>query len=156
MRYDNASFFGVEDKTVVLKKCGPSIGYETEAMNGRDAVLSRMSGAGGAYRVGGAEKVQGVAQCVGDLSGGQCQDCLTEAIGRLKSDCGTAVYGDMYLGKCYARYSTSGAHDYAQSNGSSHTEGEKTFALIIGLLAAIALLIIFLTFMRKIFGGTGK
>ncbi|XP_058186742.1 plasmodesmata-located protein 7 [Rhododendron vialii] len=156
VKYDNTSFFGVEDKTVVLKKCGPSVGYATEAMNGRDLVLGSMGGATGAYRVGGSADVQGVAQCVGDLNGGQCQDCLSEAIRRLKSDCGTAVYGDMYLAKCYARYSTSGAHGYSQSNDSSHTEGEKTFALIIGLLAGVALLIIFLTFIRKIFGGEGK
>lgn len=27
VKYDNASFLGVEDKTVVLKKCGPLTGY---------------------------------------------------------------------------------------------------------------------------------
>lgn len=38
----------------------------------------------------------------------------------------------------------------------SYSEGEKTFAIIIGLLAGVALLIIFLTFVRKVFGGNGK
>ncbi|KAL7192663.1 hypothetical protein ACSBR2_024477 [Camellia fascicularis] len=104
VKYDNTTFVGVEDKTVVLKKCGPSIGYDTGAMSGRDAVLGSMGGASGPYRVGGTGDVQGVAQCVGDLSTSECQDCLSEAIGRLKSDCGTAVYGDMFLAKCYARF----------------------------------------------------
>lgn len=131
MKYDNTSFFGVEDKTVVLKKCGPSVGYATEAMNGRDLVLGSMGGATGAYRVGGSADVQGVAQCVGDLNGGQCQDCLSEAIRRLKSDCGTAVYGDMYLAKCYARYSTSGAHGYSQSNGKYFTISEKNITKLL-------------------------
>ncbi|THG22058.1 hypothetical protein TEA_018043 [Camellia sinensis var. sinensis] len=153
VKYDNTTFLGVEDKTVVLKKCGPSIGYDTGAMSGRDAVLGSMGGASGPYRVGGTGDVQGVAQCVGDLSTSECQDCLSEAIGRLKSDCGTAVYGDMFLAKCYARYSTTGAHAYAKSNNSYHNEGEKTFAIIIGLLAGVALLIIFLTFLRKVFEG---
>lgn len=38
----------------------------------------------------------------------------------------------------------------------SSNEGEKTFAIIIGLLAGVALIIIFLTFMRKVFGEYGK
>ena len=89
---------------MVLKKCGPSIGYDDDAMSRRDAVLGALASSGGAYRVGGSGEVQGVAQCVGDLSLGECQDCVSEAIGRLKSDCGGAVYGDMFLAKCYARY----------------------------------------------------
>lgn len=157
VKYDNATFIGVEDKTVVMKKCAPSIGYDTDLINRRDAVLASLGGAGGTYRVGGSGDVQGVAQCVEDLSVGECQDCVVEAIGRLKSDCGGAVYGDMFLAKCYSRYSTSGAHGYVKSNhGDSHNDAEKTFAIIIGLLAGVALLIIFLTFLRKVSGGNGK
>ncbi|KAA8547695.1 hypothetical protein F0562_004124 [Nyssa sinensis] len=154
VKYDNATFLGVEDKTVVLKKCGPSIGYETEAMGRRDAVMAGLAGAGGPYRVGGTGDVQGVVQCVGDLNVSECQDCVSEAIGRLKSDCGTAVYGDIFLAKCYARYSTSGAPIYSKSHkDSSHDEATKTFAIILGLLAGVALIIIFLTFIiRKVFG----
>jgi hypothetical protein len=114
VKYDNATFLGVEDKTVVLKKCGPSIGYDTDAISRRDAVMASLSSAGGPYRVGGSGQIQGMAQCVGDLSLGECQDCVSDAIGRLKSDCGGAVYGDMFLAKCYARYQTGGDH---ASNG---------------------------------------
>lgn len=116
MKYDNATFLGVEDKTVVLKKCGPSVGYDTDAMSVRDAVFLGLTRTGGLYRAGGSGEVQGVAQCVGDLSLGQCQNCLSEAISRLKSDCGTAVYGDMFLAKCYARYSTGGAQIYTKNH----------------------------------------
>lgn len=38
----------------------------------------------------------------------------------------------------------------------SINEGEKTFAIIIGLLAGVALIIIFLAFLRKICEGGGK
>ncbi|XP_076894039.1 phenylalanine--tRNA ligase beta subunit, cytoplasmic-like [Bidens hawaiensis] len=65
------------------------------------------AGNGQYFRVGGSGSVQGVAQCVQDLSLSECQDCLSEAGGRLKSDCGAAACGDMYLGKCYVRYSGS-------------------------------------------------
>lgn len=157
VKYDNSSFLGVEEKTVVLKKCGPSVGYEEEAMGRRDAVLGALVGASGAYRVGGAGKVQGVAQCVGDLSGSECQDCIGEAIGRLKSDCGTADFGDMFLGKCYARYNTHGPPVFSKAHhDKSSGDGEKTFAIIIGLLAGVALVIIFLVFIRKVFEGSGK
>ncbi|KAJ9147255.1 hypothetical protein P3X46_029433 [Hevea brasiliensis] len=157
VKYDNTTFLGAEDKTVVLKKCGPSIGYDTDAMSVRDAVMAGLARAGGPHRAGGSGEVQGLAQCVGDLSLGQCQDCLSEAISRLKTDCGTGVYGDMFLAKCYARYSTGGAHVYTKThNDKSINESEKTFAIIIGLLAGVALIIIFLTFIRKVFGGSGK
>ncbi|XP_065858007.1 plasmodesmata-located protein 7 [Euphorbia lathyris] len=157
VKYDNTTFLGVEDKSVVLKKCGASIGYDTDAMGVRDAVLSGLGRTGGPYRAGGSGEVQGLAQCVEDLSFGECQDCLSEAISRLKSDCGTAVFGDMFLVKCYARYSTGGAHVYTKNHSDkSINEGEKTFAIIIGLLAGVALIIIFLAFIRKIFEGSGK
>lgn len=38
----------------------------------------------------------------------------------------------------------------------STNDGEKTFAIIIGLLAGVALLIIFLAFIRKVFEGPGN
>ncbi|PWA56397.1 plasmodesmata-located protein 7 [Artemisia annua] len=156
VKYDNTSFIGTEDKTIVMKKCAPSAGYDSEVMGRRDAMLASLGSAGGLYRVGGSNDVEGVAQCVGDLSNGKCQDCVMEAIDNLKSECGGAVFGDMFLGKCYARYSTSGAHAYARSHHGDHDEAEKTFAIIVGLLAGVALIIIFLTFMRKAFGRNGK
>ncbi|KAL6285150.1 hypothetical protein ACE6H2_009540 [Prunus campanulata] len=157
IKYDNTSFLGVEDKTVVLKKCGPSIGYDTDGMGRRDSVLAALVGSSGPYRVGGSGEVQGLAQCVGDLSLSECQDCVSEAIGRVKSECGGAVYGDMFLAKCYARYSTGGSNSYSKGHhDKSINDSEKTFAVIIGLLAGVALLIVFLTFVRKVFGGNGK
>lgn len=40
--------------------------------------------------------------------------------------------------------------------GKSGNGGEKTFAIIIGLLAGVAILIIFLAFLRRICEGQGK
>lgn len=120
VKYDNNTFLGVEDKTVAMKKCGPSIGYDSDGMSRRDAVLAALMGSGGPYRVGGSGNVQGLAQCVGDLSSVECQDCLGEAIERLKTDCGTANYGDMFLAKCYARYSTGGPHFYNKAHDGTY------------------------------------
>ena len=112
--YDNTTFLGLEDKTVLLKKCGPSIVYDTDGMSRRDSVLAALVGSSGPYRVGGSVDVQGLAQCVGDLSLAECEDCISEAIGRVKRECGGAVYGDMFLAKCYARYSTGGSDVYTK------------------------------------------
>ncbi|XP_042044643.1 plasmodesmata-located protein 7-like [Salvia splendens] len=158
-KYDNVSFIGAEDKAVVAKKCGPSDDFDAGQMARREAMLDGLSRAGGPFRVGGSADVQGVAQCVGDLSNGQCQDCLTEALRQLKAECGGAVFGDMFLGKCYARYSTNGAHAYTQPNHDhsiAHSDSEKTFAIVLGLLAGVALLIIFLTFLRRVSNRNGK
>ncbi|KAK2386383.1 plasmodesmata-located protein [Trifolium repens] len=155
VKYDNVKFLGVEDKTIVLKKCGPYVGYDTGT---RDAVLAGLMGSGGGYfRVGGSGQLKGMAQCIGDLSFVECEDCVSEAIRRLRSDCPAADFGDMFLGKCYARYSTGGgAHSYSKAHGKSDNNGEKTFAIIIGLLAGVAILIIFLAFLRRICEGQGK
>lgn len=156
MKYDNAKFLGVEDKTVILKKCGPSIGYDPGT---RDAVLSGLVGSGGYFRVGGSGQLKGMVQCSGDLSFVECQDCVSDAIRRLRIDCPAADYGDMFLAKCYARYSTGGgggAHAYYKPHGKSDNDGQKTFAIIIGLLAGVAILIIFLAFLRRICEGHGK
>ncbi|XP_015895423.2 plasmodesmata-located protein 6 [Ziziphus jujuba] len=157
VKYDNSKFLGVEDKTVVVKKCGPSIGYDSDALTRRDAVLAYLGTSDGSnrpYRVGGSGDVRGEAQCVGDLSASECQDCLSEAIGRLKTECGPAAWGDMFLAKCYARYSEGGSHSRSgngeNDSNNNDEEIEKTLAILIGLIAGVALLIVFLSCLRKI------
>ncbi|CAO2815402.1 unnamed protein product [Amaranthus hypochondriacus] len=158
VKFDNDTFIGAEDKTVVFKKCGPPTGYQ-DKVAGRDAVLDGVvGGGGGIYRAGGSKDVAVIAQCVGDLGGGQCQDCLQEAVKQVKMVCPMSGYGDMFLGKCYVRYTIGGGRGYFNSytNGSDKNRGVKTFALIIGLLAAIVIAIIFLTFICRVFAGSSK
>ncbi|CAJ1936807.1 unnamed protein product [Sphenostylis stenocarpa] len=169
VKYDNATFVGVEDKTVVTKKCGPSVGLTSDALTRRDAVLAYLQTSDGAYktfRTSGYGDFQGVAQCTGDLSPTECQDCLSDAIQRLKTDCGPSTWAEMYLAKCYARYSESGSHSRPNNNGkrtqllhrarwsddSNHNDDEieKTLAILIGLIAGVALIIVFLSFLSKV------
>ncbi|XP_059649693.1 plasmodesmata-located protein 6-like [Cornus florida] len=148
VKYDNTPFLGAEDKTVVMKKCGPSIGLDSSARS--DALLAYLTAGGQFFRVGGSGNAQGMAQCVQDLSLSECQDCLTEAIGRLRNECGSSAWGDMFLAKCYVRYSERG--DYSKSDDN---DTEKTLAIIIGLIAGVSLIIVFLSFLRKIFEKKG-
>lgn len=156
-KYDNNAFIGVEDKTVVYKKFGPSVGYDGAEVAARDAVLGGLvkEASNGPYRVAGSKDVRGMAQCVGDLSVGQCQDCVGEAVNLIKSQCGTAGYGDMFLGKCYARFSVGGSST-SGSGGFAKSLGVKTFAFVVGLLAGVVILVIFFTFICRTFAGSSK
>lgn len=146
VRYDNTSFVGAPDKTVVSDKCGPLMSDDSDVMTRRDAVLSYLEAGGQYFRVSGSAKVQGVAQCVQDLSVSECQDCLSEAIQRLRTQCGSSSWGDMFLAKCYARYSERG---YTSKNENNDDEVEKTLAIFIGLVAGVAILVVFLSFLSK-------
>ncbi|KAK4784518.1 hypothetical protein SAY86_018886 [Trapa natans] len=154
VKYDNATFLGVQDKTVVLKKCAPISGYQfnSDEAAKRDSVLGYVETSDGTYkpyRTGWSGGARAVAQCVQDLSSGECQDCLTEAIGQLKSNCGGARWGDMFLGKCYVRYFEGGIRSHAGDGPSSDDNVEKTLAILIGLIAAVALIMVFLSFLGK-------
>ncbi|XP_042024367.1 plasmodesmata-located protein 6-like isoform X1 [Salvia splendens] len=108
VRFDNDSFVGAEDKTVAADRCGPLVGDDSAELARRDSVLSYLGAGGQFFRVSEAGRVQGVAQCVQDLSVGECQDCLSDAVERLRTQCGSASWGDMFFAKCYARYSERG------------------------------------------------
>ncbi|XP_058108281.1 plasmodesmata-located protein 6-like [Magnolia sinica] len=158
VKYDNVTFVGMQDKTLVVKKCGlTSNGYGNDLLSRRDEVLMELGSGSGSYRVGTAGYVSGMAQCVGDLDGGECSDCVSEAVERLRTGCGLSVSGDVYLVKCYVRYSAGGVYSKETKGDSSDDEAGKTFAIIIGLLAGVALIVVFLSFLRKAFdGGKGK
>ncbi|KAJ6807589.1 putative DUF26 domain family protein precursor [Iris pallida] len=159
MRYGNDSFIGKQDTNLLYKKCGPipKNGYNADLTGMRDDALGSLQasgGTGGTYRNGAAGFVQAAAQCVGDISAKDCSDCVSSAVAQVKAICGFAASGDVYLGKCFAKYYSSG---FSGSSSSSsyyrpNNRGDdttKTVAIIIGLMAGIALLIIFLSFVRR-------
>ncbi|XP_060185536.1 plasmodesmata-located protein 6-like [Lycium barbarum] len=145
VKYDNVSFLGVEDKGIVMHKCGPSIMDDSDMLARNDGVLTYLSGEEQYFRVVGSGKIHGVAQCTQDMSMSECQDCLSEAIRRLKSECGSSPWGDMFLVKCYARFSERGF-----TSKSGDEDAEKTLAITIGLIAGVAVLIVFLSVLNKL------
>ena len=46
-----------------------------------------------------------MAQCEGDLSTGDCGQCVTQAVQHVEVECGGAPSGQVYLDKCYISYS---------------------------------------------------
>ncbi|XP_047966917.1 plasmodesmata-located protein 6-like [Salvia hispanica] len=146
VRFDNDSFVGAEDKTVAADRCGP---LDSGELARRDSVLSYLGAGGQFFRVSEAGRVQGVAQCVQDLSVGECQDCLSDAVERLRTQCGSAAWGDMFFAKCYARYSERGYTSKPENDDDDDDELNKTLAIFIGLVAGVAILVVFLSFLSK-------
>ncbi|CAH9095442.1 unnamed protein product [Cuscuta europaea] len=144
VKYDNISFFGAADTAEVIHKCGPSISSSSDETTSRYTVLTGLSTAGQYFRVFGYGRVQGMAQCTQDVDSSACQNCLSEAIGRLKSECGFASWGYVYLVKCYARYSE---HGFSQKSAG---ESERKLAIIIGIIGGVAVLVVLLSVLSKL------
>ncbi|CAN6484804.1 unnamed protein product [Victoria cruziana] len=166
LKYDNATFVGVLDTTLIYKRCG-SPTYDPGFPSQMDDAFQQLSdgGGGGSYRTASSGSVYGVAQCVGDLSSGDCSKCVSQAVAKLKEACGSGISGDVFLGKCYVRFSSSSSPSFPSSgtyphpNQDSYSGGDeagKTLAIIIGLFAGVALLILFLTYLRKSCSHDGK
>ncbi|KAL8224427.1 hypothetical protein R6Q57_019902 [Mikania cordata] len=125
VKYDNMSFFGDLEKTEVCRRCGPSISYNLDVLNRIDGALAYLvGGTRQYYREGDFGSIEGVAQCVQDLSLSDCQDCLSEACGRLRTECETSNWGEMYLGKCYIRYVDRGNENLV-NNGNSNSNKRR-------------------------------
>ncbi|RWV97748.1 hypothetical protein GW17_00039445 [Ensete ventricosum] len=45
-----------------------------------------------------------MAQCEGDLSAGDCSECVAQAVQKSEVECGAAASGQVYLDKCYISY----------------------------------------------------
>jgi len=117
VRYEHAGdFLGKLDTSLRYKKCSKAATSDVEFFHRRDDVLADLQTANG-FRVSSSGIVEGFAQCLGDLSVSDCSSCIADAVGKLKSLCGSAAAADLFLGQCYARYWASG---YYHESGSFH------------------------------------
>ncbi|XP_010098939.2 cysteine-rich repeat secretory protein 15 [Morus notabilis] len=150
IRHEHLDFLGKIDTGLRYKKCSKSVSNDVEFFRRRDDVLADLQGAT-SFRVSSSGLVEGFAQCIGDLSPTDCSSCLADAIGKVKSLCGSAAAADVFLAQCYARYWASGYYDLS-SDSSNEDEAGKTVAIIVGVLAGIAVLIVLLSICRKTMG----
>jgi hypothetical protein len=105
----------------------------------RDSALGALAAAaapaGGGFRAGGSGAVQAMSQCVGDLDAKACSDCVSAATSQLKAGCGSATAGEVYLGKCYARFWSNGG---GFANGAA-VHGERLYLTVAGgFIASLA------------------
>ncbi|XP_028754117.1 plasmodesmata-located protein 8 [Neltuma alba] len=146
IRYEHFDFLGKPDTNVRFKKCSRSSATDSEFYRRRDDVLAELQAASG-FRVSKSGFVEGFAQCLGDLSSEDCSSCLADAVGKLKSLCGSAGAADVFLGQCYVRYWASGY--YNEPDSSHNDQVGKSVAIIVGVLAGLAILIVLLSICRK-------
>lgn len=136
----------------MFKKCSKRSGNDVEFLKRRDDVISDLQAArGGGFRVSTSGSVEGYAQCVGDLSAADCSSCLADAIMQLRSLCGSAAAADVFLAQCYARYWASGYYDSTDSSGGDDVG--RTVAIIVGVVAGAAIVIVLLSICRKVIAG---
>ncbi|KAL4326172.1 hypothetical protein GQ457_11G000820 [Hibiscus cannabinus] len=147
LRYDRASFLGTLDTNLEFKKCSKSVGNDVEFFRHRDDVLAALQ-AGVGFKVSSSGMVQGFAQCLGDLSSSDCSSCIGDAVGKLKTLCGSAASANVFLGQCYARYWAYGHYEEFSPDLSHQDDNGKTVAIIVGTLAGLAVVIVLLSFCR--------
>ncbi|CAJ1949748.1 unnamed protein product [Sphenostylis stenocarpa] len=150
IRYEHVDFLGKPDTSLWYKKCSKAVTNDAEFFRRRDDVLSDLQAANG-FGVSTSGFVEGFALCLGDLNVADCSSCLQAAVGKLRSICGSAASADVFLAQCYARYWEAGYYDEADSWKEDDEVG-KSVAIIVGVLAALAILVVLLSICRRAFG----
>lgn len=108
LRYEHTDFIGKLDTSVMFKRCSYNgVNDAADFIKRRDDVLADMQAAMG-FRMSSSGTVHGVAQCLGDLSPPDCSACMSDAVAKMISLCGSAAAADVFLAQCYARYWVSG------------------------------------------------
>ncbi|KAE9622072.1 putative Gnk2-like domain-containing protein [Lupinus albus] len=150
VRYEHyGDFLGKLDTGLRYRKCSKAMASDTDFFRRRDDVVADLQSANG-FRVSSSGLVQGFAQCFGDLTVSDCSSCISDAVGKFKSLCGSAASADVFLGQCYARYWLSGYYD---ESGSSHDDQiGKSVAIIVGVFVGLAVLVILLSICKKTMG----
>ncbi|PQM33800.1 cysteine-rich repeat secretory protein 15-like [Prunus yedoensis var. nudiflora] len=150
IRYEHVNFLGRLDTSLRYRKCSKSsVSEDVEFFRRRDDVLAELQGTTG-FRVSSSGLVEGFAQCLGDMSQNDCSSCIADAVGKLKSLCGSAAAVDVFLAQCYARYWASGYYDISDSTNQDQVG--KTVAIIVGTVAGLAILIVILSVCRRTMG----
>ncbi|RCV34729.1 hypothetical protein SETIT_7G182200v2 [Setaria italica] len=149
VRYDSSNFVGAPDTAMVYRKCSTSSSSDGDFLRSRDAVLGDLQAVGaGGYKVASSGSVRGLAQCLGDLAAADCTACLAQAAGQLKGTCGNALAADVYLAQCYVRYWADGYY-FRPTQDYSQDDIGRTLAIVVGIMAGLALFVVFISFLRK-------
>ncbi|KAI4364947.1 hypothetical protein MLD38_020978 [Melastoma candidum] len=151
VRYEHVDFLGRPDTSLRYNKCSRSVVTDdAEFLRRRDVVLAELRGDIG-FHVSSSGSVSGFGQCLGDLSSSDCSTCISEAVNDLKTLCGSAAAGDVFLGQCHARYWASGYYNYASESSSGDRVG-KAVTVIIGVVVALFVLVVLLSLCKKAMG----
>ncbi|KAL6564026.1 hypothetical protein OROHE_005266 [Orobanche hederae] len=152
LRYESSGFPQRTGTDFLYNVCG-SNRVDADGFGGIfDPALGVM--ANGMGNLGFYEGVYGsvymLGQCEGDLSGGDCVNCVKNAINQTKSKCGNSISAQIYLQKCYISYTfyPNGVPEKHHHSSSSSTEKwikrkatKKTLAIVLGVIVGVILLV---------------
>ncbi|RLM78309.1 cysteine-rich repeat secretory protein 15-like [Panicum miliaceum] len=145
------------DTPVAYRRCSAGTSGDAGFLNARGAVLAELqqgveattaAASSGGYKVSASGPVRGAAQCLGGVPASQCAACVSQAVAQLGGTCGAALATDVYLAQCSVRY-WANSNNYRSSQDNSGDDVGRTVAIIIGIIAGLALLVVFISFLRK-------
>lgn len=152
--YEVSGFPQVSGVQMLFKTCGTGSGGGGDFEMRRDTAFAALEGgvatSSGGFVATSYQAVYAMAQCEGDLSTGDCSQCVTQAVQHVEVECGGAPSGQVYLDKCYISYSYyphGVPHGGGMGGQFTHTRDLPTSYFIRSLkLGAFAVLASFLAF----------
>nr|CAD1844171.1 unnamed protein product [Ananas comosus var. bracteatus] len=158
--YEVSGFPQVSGTQMLFKTCGSGggggSGFEVRRDTAFSQLQSGLSGGNGFYATS-YEAVYAMAQCEGELSAGDCGQCVAQAVQKSEVECGGAPSGQVYLDKCYISYSyypngvpRGGASPGGGGGGGGGQQTTKTVAIVVGGAAGLGFLVICLLFARSL------
>ncbi|KAJ0967499.1 hypothetical protein J5N97_024416 [Dioscorea zingiberensis] len=157
--YQAAGFPQVSGTQLLFKTCGSGgggNGFEEKRGTAFSNLQNGLSGSGGTgFYATSYQSVYAMAQCEGDLSAGDCGECVAEAVQKAEVECGGAASGQVYLDKCYISYNyyANGVPRGGGGGGGGGLGGQqtgKTVAIVVGGAAGLGFVVICLLFARSL------
>ncbi|XP_064976861.1 plasmodesmata-located protein 3 [Musa acuminata AAA Group] len=151
--YQASGFPQVSGTQMLYKTCGSGRdggGFEVKRDTAFSQLQSGVAGGQGFFATSYAS-VYAMAQCEGDLSAGDCSECVAQAVQKSEVECGAAASGQVYLDKCYISYSYyANGVPHGDNNSGGGGQTEKTVAIVVGGAAGVGFLVICLLFARSV------
>ncbi|GKV04901.1 hypothetical protein SLEP1_g16995 [Rubroshorea leprosula] len=152
---DEFSDVGSSKHELLHKICGEQKAVFSGFEEVRDAAFAAMeSGIAGGIRyfAGDYELMHMAAQCEEDLERCDCGECVNIAVQIAQEECGESLSGEIYLDKCYISYNyyPDGIPGTTNSGSGGGGNTGKSVAIVLGGVAALGLVFLFLLFIRKL------
>ncbi|XP_012085237.1 plasmodesmata-located protein 1 isoform X2 [Jatropha curcas] len=155
LSYEIVGFKQTSGTQLLYKVCGSKQASESGFEEMRSTAFdSLVNGIKNGFYTGNYQTIYVLGQCEGDLSSGDCGDCVKSAVQNVKDQCGDSISGQVYLHKCFISYSYY-PNGVPTINSASEVVGTKqhtqrTVAIAVGGVAALGFLIVCLMFVRSL------
>ncbi|GJN09135.1 hypothetical protein PR202_ga27114 [Eleusine coracana subsp. coracana] len=146
-----SSWSNVSGVQMLFKTCGTGGGGGGDFEVRRDTAFAQLQSgiatSSGGFVATSYQAVYAMAQCEGDLSTGDCGQCVTQAVQHVEVECGGASSGQVYLDKCYISYSY---YPHGVPHGGAGQQTAKTVAIVLGGAVGLGFLVICLLFAKSL------